>query len=82
MFKPEDRLIVTIEAYPPDKRKRDLDNILKSLLDALQHAGMYPDDSQIDVLSIARKTTFKGIVRVTIRRDTRHLQLDQQLLPA
>ncbi|NBW22487.1 MAG: RusA family crossover junction endodeoxyribonuclease, partial [Caulobacteraceae bacterium] len=36
---------VVIEAFPPDRRKRDLDNILKSLLDALTHAGVWEDDS-------------------------------------
>ena len=30
---------------PPDARRRDMDNALKSLLDALTHAGYLPDDS-------------------------------------
>jgi len=45
-------LAMTVDAYPPDKRRRDADNILKSLLDALQHAGAYYDDSQIKKLSV------------------------------
>jgi crossover junction endodeoxyribonuclease RusA len=48
------RLTVTIKASPPDCRARDLDNILKALLDALGHAGVYTDDSQIDELHIIR----------------------------
>lgn len=48
------RLIVRIGATPPDKRKRDLDNVLKALLDALKHGGCYEDDSQIDRLEIER----------------------------
>lgn len=40
-------LMVEIIIYPPDKRKRDIDNIKKALFDALQHAGLYKDDSQI-----------------------------------
>jgi crossover junction endodeoxyribonuclease RusA len=40
-------LVMTVDAYPPDKRRRDLDNILKSLFDAMQHGGAYHDDSQI-----------------------------------
>ena len=40
-------LIIEVYWNPPDNRKRDLDNILKPLLDALQHAGVYRDDSQI-----------------------------------
>ena len=40
-------LHLTIEVYPPDKRKRDLDNVLKCLLDACQHGGLYKDDAQV-----------------------------------
>ncbi|MDD5598718.1 MAG: RusA family crossover junction endodeoxyribonuclease [Victivallaceae bacterium] len=36
-----------LEAYPPDRRRRDLDNLMKCVLDSLQHAGAYHDDSQI-----------------------------------
>ena len=43
----EGDLQLVIDAYPPDKRRRDLDNILKSMIDALQHGGAYKDDSQI-----------------------------------
>lgn len=44
------RLRVRIEAFPPDNRRRDIDNIFKCLLDSLQHAGLYKDDSQIKEL--------------------------------
>lgn len=38
--------------WPKDRRKRDLDNHFgKALLDALQFAGAYDDDSQIVALS-------------------------------
>jgi crossover junction endodeoxyribonuclease RusA len=50
------RLAVVLHVYPPDKRRRDLDNAAKGILDALQHAGVYLDDSQIDRLTIVRKT--------------------------
>ena len=36
----------------PDRRRRDVDNLLKSLLDALDHADVYEDDSQIQDLRI------------------------------
>ena len=36
----------------PDRRRRDVDNLLKSLLDGLDHAGVYEDDSQIQDLRI------------------------------
>ena len=58
------KLSVSIEAFPPDRRKRDLDNLLKSLLDSLQHAGVYKDDSQIDRLSINRKMPLEGKVSI------------------
>jgi len=59
------RLGVLIEAYPPDKRSRDLDNILKSLLDSLTKAGVWADDSQIDALQVVRKTV-GGMVKVRV----------------
>lgn len=48
------RLSVEIEAYMPDRRVRDIDNLTKSILDSLTHAGVWGDDSQIDVLKISR----------------------------
>jgi crossover junction endodeoxyribonuclease RusA len=61
------RLAITVEAYPPDKRRRDLDNLWKALLDAMQHAGVYLDDSQADRLTIARReTTAPGRVEVVV----------------
>jgi crossover junction endodeoxyribonuclease RusA len=54
------RLRVSIIAHPPDRRKRDLDNILKPLLDVLAHADVYKDDCQIDALTIERAEIIKG----------------------
>ena len=51
---------VSIEVFPPDARRRDLDNTLKSLLDALQHGGVYEDDSQVARLEITRYEKRKG----------------------
>jgi len=48
------RLAVEILATQPDRRKRDIDNLLKALLDALQHAGVFGDDNQVDRLTVAR----------------------------
>jgi crossover junction endodeoxyribonuclease RusA len=56
----EGRLSVRIVASPPDQRRRDLDNLQKSLLDALQHAGVYGDDSQIDRIEVVRGTLTPG----------------------
>jgi crossover junction endodeoxyribonuclease RusA len=44
-----------VDVYPPDKRKRDLDGILKVLLDSMQHAKIYDDDCQICRLIVTRK---------------------------
>lgn len=48
------RLAIHIIAYVPDRRKRDLDNLQKSLLDSLAHAGVIVDDSQFDDIHIVR----------------------------
>lgn len=50
----KDRLKISIECYPPDYRKRDLDNILKALFDSLQHAKIMEDDQQIDEINMIR----------------------------
>lgn len=50
----EGRLAVRVVVRPPDRRRRDLDNLGKGLLDALSHAGVYADDSQIDRLAFER----------------------------
>lgn len=50
----EGRLEVQIDLYPPDNRRRDIDNITKSALDSLTAANVWNDDSQIDRLIINR----------------------------
>ena len=54
------RIHMFIDAHPPDKRRRDLDNLLKGLCDSLQHAGAYDDDCDIDFLQIKRCGVEKG----------------------
>ena len=55
------RLCVSLELYPPDRRKRDLDNHDgKALWDALTHAGVWEDDSQIDERHTYRRQIVKG----------------------
>jgi crossover junction endodeoxyribonuclease RusA len=48
------RIALCMDAFPPDRRRRDLDNLQKPVLDALEHAGVYEDDSQIDLLVTRR----------------------------
>lgn len=58
---------VYIVARPPDKRKRDLDNLLKPLLDVLTQAGIITDDSAIDDIRIVRMDPVKdGYVDILV----------------
>ncbi|WP_413431540.1 RusA family crossover junction endodeoxyribonuclease [Crateriforma spongiae] len=50
----EGELIVDIRLVPPDRRRRDVDNSLKALLDAMQFGGAYFDDSQIVRLTVEK----------------------------
>ena len=61
-------LAVEIDLYPPDRRRRDIDNGLKASLDGLQHGGAYEDDSQITLLIVRKCTPVSGgktVVRIT-----------------
>ena len=62
-----DRLDVEIEIHPPDHRRRDIDNVLKAILDSLQHAGVYEDDSQIDKLTVERMSVSAPAGHVVVR---------------
>lgn len=61
------RLEVEVEVFPPDRRRRDLDNTLKGLIDALERGGAYADDNQIVRLTIQRREPVVGgktVVRI------------------
>lgn len=61
------RLSVSIVLHPGDRRVRDIDNVLKALLDSLSHAGVYNDDGQIDEIKIVRgEIIYGGLCKVTI----------------
>ena len=66
--KQEGRLRLTAEFYPPDARRRDLDNLLKCTQDSLQAAGLFEDDSQIKSLRLDMKEPMppEGLVHVLI----------------
>jgi crossover junction endodeoxyribonuclease RusA len=53
-------LAIQIDVYPPDRRRRDLDNILKALLDSLSHAGVIEDDSLFDRILLVRREVMPG----------------------
>lgn len=54
------RIAIVMRVYPRDKRVIDVDNRAKALLDALMHAGMFDDDSQVDDLHIIRGSIYPG----------------------
>ena len=62
------RIALSMDAVPPDRRRRDLDNLQKPVLDALEHAGIYEDDSQIDLLLTRRRNVVAG-GRLDVRVD-------------
>lgn len=51
-----DRVRLEVIMWPPDARKRDQDNILKPIQDAMIHANLLVDDSQIDQTFVYRGT--------------------------
>ena len=65
-------ITVTIEAHAPDKRRRDIDNVAKAILDSLTHAGVWGDDDQVDDLRMywardaAGNKRIGGMVKVCI----------------
>ena len=51
---------ICINVRSPDKRKRDLDNLLKPLLDSLVEYGAISDDSEVVDLRIQKFNPIKG----------------------
>ena len=64
-------LKVVIEAWRPDRRKRDLDNLPKALLDSLTHAGVWEDDALIVDLRIYWASEIGGMVKIQIEEVTK-----------
>lgn len=60
------KLALTIALCPPDKRRRDIDNPCKAVFDSLQHAGVFDDDSQIEMLTIYKTEHVESGCKVTI----------------
>lgn len=74
------RLVVVLEVFPPDRRKRDLSNIPKAVEDAITKAEtVWVDDEQIDDLRIIRREVMKpALVRVHIRELESEINPQQQ----
>lgn len=60
------KLKVEIEAWRPDNRRRDLDNLLKAVLDGLTHAGVWADDGLIVDLRIFWSLEIGGMLKVKV----------------
>jgi len=60
------KLCVVIEAFRPDNRRRDLDNLLKAVLDGCTHAGVWEDDSNIVDLRIYWAELIGGMLKVKV----------------
>ena len=60
-------LAIRIEMYPPDQRRRDCDNVQKAVLDAMQHGGLFWDDSQVVwLLTVKRSSRAEGGINVQL----------------
>ena len=51
---------VTIILHPRDRRRTDIDNRVKPVLDALEDAGVFDNDSQVELLLVKRDEMRKG----------------------
>ena len=70
-FKPFDGpVVLTVYWHPPDKRKRDQDNVLKAIKDSLTKARIWKDDSQVKEMHMytCEPDRLKGKVNVEIRK--------------
>jgi crossover junction endodeoxyribonuclease RusA len=54
------KLKITMVISPRDKRKIDIDNRIKAVLDSLQKAGVFDDDFHVDHLEMIRGEAIKG----------------------
>ena len=54
LFPLSGRLSVKVLQHAPDRRKRDLDNYIKPLFDAITHSGLWVDDELIDYFAVKR----------------------------
>lgn len=64
---PLSRFGILIELHFETRRKCDIDNRVKPLLDALTRAGVWSDDSQVDEIVVTRDTIDKERPRAEIK---------------
>ena len=61
-----ERVAVRIWCYAPDQQRRDLDNLAKAPLDALEKGGYLVDDQQVDDLRLVRRTPDPAMPRLEV----------------
>ena len=54
------RLAVAIKLHWPNKRRGDIDNRVKAVLDSLARCKVFEDDEQVDLLAVSRENIVKG----------------------
>lgn len=65
------RVQVGIKMVAPDRRQRDIDNIVKGIFDTMQKANWVKNDSQIDYLTLERMQISRTDPRVVVWMEQR-----------
>ena len=69
MWDPVLELVLYVDLYPPDRRKRDVDNVLKAIMDSMEGL-LYESDCQIGHVQVIRREPVKGgriVIEITER---------------
>lgn len=70
------RVVVRLDVFPPNRRKLDIDNRGKAVLDSLTHAAVWDDDEQVDGLLIVRRPIARPGGAVVVQVAELFLDLD------
>lgn len=57
---------VRVHLYPPDRRRRDIDNTLKAIFDALVQMDIIPDDYKVKALEVYEHPEKRGTALVEV----------------
>lgn len=68
----QQRLKLVVGVWVPDRRRRDIDNLWKPMLDALKHGGLYDDDEQVD---------HEAMIRLGLDRESPRVEVFVKALP-